>query len=381
MLANERDGRIPWRLGGRELLLIFVFWTSLAAVSSVNRLLDPRGFGFRVVSPAGPIALAFIESWVWAAVTPLIFWLSSRVSLGRYQWLRGIPLLIVAGIVISISVYGLLEVARETFFDLPRRGGGSMLTPLQLFGRLRFLNQLLVYMAVLAAGFAREYFDREQTTTREAAVLERRATALQAQLAEAKLDALRMQLNPHFLFNTLHAISALVERDPAGVRRMIARLSELLRQTIDANAADEVTLGEELAFLRGYFEIMEIRFQGRLTIEVDVAGELLGALVPSLILQPVVENAFEHGAARAERGGVVSVMARRSGGSLVLTVRDNGPGVASNASSGVGVTNTRARLAELFGDAASLTLSTAPGGGAMAEIVLPFRTEEDEWTK
>ena len=148
-----------------------------------------------------------------------------------------------------------------------------------------------MYLAVLAAGFAREYFVRDQ-------IRQRQAVELQAQLADARLSALRMQINPHFLFNTLHAISALVDRDPAGVRRMIARLSELLRMTIDRQAADEVPLREELAFLRRYIEIMEIRFQGALHVSTKVDNETLDALVPNLILQPIVENALEHGVSR-----------------------------------------------------------------------------------
>ena len=170
---------------------------------------------------------------------------------------------------------------------------------------------------------------------------------MQAQLAEARMDALRMQINPYFLFNTLHAVSAMVERNPSGVRKMIARLSELLRHTIDARAADEVTLKEELDFLRRYIEIMEIRFQGRLRVEQSLSDEGLQAMVPNLILQPLVENALEHGASRAVEGGVSEINARREAGVLVLSVRDNGPGVTETISRlGVGLGNTQARLAD-----------------------------------
>jgi two-component system, LytTR family, sensor kinase len=348
----------------RELALIFVFWTSLATLSTVNRLLDPRGpFGFHVVSPAGPIALAYIEAWIWAAVTPLVFSLTSRFSLERSRWLMRILLLIGAGIVISIAVFFLLDAARDLVFnEVPRRGPRSAFSPLAEIGRFRFLNQLLVYLAVVAAGYAREYFLR--------------GAELRAQLAEARLDALRAQLNPHFLFNTLHAISALVERDPAGVRRMIARLSELLRHTIDARGADEVPLRDELAFLRRYVDIMEVRFQGRLRVETEIDDETLDALVPNLILQPIVENALEHGAARAEGEGRISIAAHRDGAQLVLIVRDNGPGVDKSAPGGVGLANTRARLSELYGERGEVVLSSPAGGGAVAELELPFHTAE-----
>jgi sensor histidine kinase YesM len=340
----------------RELAIIFAFWTLLAVLSSANWLLDPRGPSFRPVDPSGPVIMAFIESWTWAALTPLIFRLSSRFSL------KSAPLLIVVGIVISVAVFLLLGFARNEIFELHRRPYRG----LSEISRMRFVPQLLFYFAILAAGFAREYFLRDQE--RQA-----HATQLQTQLAEARLNALRMQLNPHFLFNTLNAISALVDRDAAGVRRMIARLSELLRTTTDSRATDEVPLRQELQLLDRYIEIMEIRFQGRLRVERDVESSTLGALVPNLILQPIVENALEHGASRAVGEGVVHITARRDGDQLRIQVRDNGPGVGAKRE-GVGLGNTRARLAQLYGDAASVTLITGPDGGALAEIVIPFHT-------
>lgn len=341
----------------REIAIIFAFWTLLAILSSVNWLLDPRGPGFRPIDPSGPVIVAFLESWTWAALTPLIFRLSSRFSLARA------PLLIVIGLGIAIAVYLGLGFARQVVFaplhHRPYRGISEL-------GRLRFVPQFLFYCAILAVGFAREYFLRDQERQAHAA-------QLQAQLAEARLDALRMQINPHFLFNTLNAVSALVERDPSGVRKMIARLSELLRTTTDSRAADEVPLRQELQLLDRYIEIMEIRFQGRLRAEREVDAATLEALVPNLILQPIVENALEHGASRASGEGLVRITAKRDGGKLIITVRDNGPGVGANRE-GVGLANTRARLAQLYGAAGGVTLTTAPDGGALAEIVVPFHT-------
>jgi two-component system LytT family sensor kinase len=360
-------------LSAREITLIFAFWTFLATLSAVNRLLDPRGLNIRPMSATGPITLAYIESWIWAAFTPLIFWLSSWSSARtRSSWMR-IPLLLLVGVGIAIIIYTLLDGARflvidQTVAAVGRRGGRvprSAFSPFRELGRFRFLNQLLVYLAVLAAGYARVFFLRDQRRQRQAA-------QLQAQLAEARLDALRMQINPHFLFNTLHAVSALVERDPGGVRRMIARLSELLRHTIESHATDEVPLRDELAFLRRYIEIMEIRFQGRLQIEQAIDDDTLDAMVPNLVLQPIVENALEHGVNRATGAGRVRIAARRDGSRLLLTVRDNGPGLDAKNESGVGLANTRARLEQLYGDAASLNLTAADGGGVIAEIALPY---------
>lgn len=356
-----------WDLRAHELALIFLFWTALATLSVANRLVDPRGYGFRFGNP-GPIFLAFIEAWIWAALTPLIFWLSSRFRIERSNWWIRIPLLIAAGIAIAVFAYVILSTIR--FELVPVRGRRSMaiFAPLRELGRFRFVNQFVVYIATLAAGFAREYFVRDQARQHE-------ATQLRAQLAEARLESLRMQLNPHFLFNTLNAMSALVERDPAGTRRMIARLSELLRNTLESHAADEIPLRGELLILDKYIELMQIRFQQRLVIVRDIESAALDVLVPNLVLQPIVENALEHGVSAATGEARVAISATREGAGLVLAVRDNGPGFDQAGRPGVGLSNTRARLAQLYGDRGSLIIASPPGGGTVVEVRIPWRTE------
>jgi len=247
----------------------------------------------------------------------------------------------------------------------------------------RFIDELIIYLTVLAAGFARDYFMRFQERQAEMMHLRTQAVQLQAQLAEARLQTLRMQVNPHFLFNTLHAVSSLVERDPRGVRRMIARLSELLRYTMERAGEQEVSLHEELLFLEGYLEIQQIRFQDRLEVEEDIAPDVLDALVPSLILQPLVENAIKHGVSRIEEMGRIEIKAWREDETLCLSVRDNGPGLVETSgdgertSEGVGLRNTRERLQSLYGTAQQLVLKSAPSGGAHAQIRLPFHTRAD----
>jgi len=361
------------RLTARERVLIFAFWTGLAILSAVNGLLNAPGF-IRVMAPTGPVVLAFLEAWLWAAFTPMIFRLSARMPPERTRKGLRLLLLIAIGIALSITIYLIVDVARDLIFMPPRRSR-HRISPLEEVARFRFINQFIFYVAVLAAGYARSYFLRDRQR-------EEQATLLKAQLAEAQLNALRMQINPHFLFNTLHAMSALVERDPAGVRKMIARLSELLRHTTDSSARDLIPLRDELDFLRRYIEIMEIRFQGRLRVTIDVDEALFDALVPNLILQPIVENALEHGTSRVAGMGEVVIRGRRNGEQLVLEVRDNGPGVrrdrvqgapeARTTRGGVGLANTRARLAQLYGDAARVELSAGEQGGAVAEIVIPY---------
>jgi two-component system, LytTR family, sensor kinase len=371
------DPADPWRLDGREIAFIIIFWTALATLNAVNRLADPRGIGFRTGGPLLAIALIYIEWWIWALLTPAIFWLSSRFGLERRRWAVHVPLLLVIGLATAIGVDLLNELVRIEILPVPGRRLVPVFDPLRDIGRLRFVNELLVYVAILAAGYAREYFVRDQRRQREAVLLEAQTAQLQAQLADARLDALRMQINPHFLFNTLHAISALVERDPSGVRRMIARLSELLRHTVDSHGADEVTVRDELEFLRRYLDIMEVRFQGRLTIKMTIDPEAADALVPNLILQPIVENALEHGVSRSTGAGSVEIAVRRAGARLILSVCDNGPGVPEQPRPGIGLKNTRARLEQLYGDQAGVSLSAAPGGGTLAEIVVPYHTSGD----
>ena len=350
------------------MLLIFAFWTLLAGLTVLNRLYDPRGEGLRVIARSGPIALPFVEAWLWAIATPLIFWISSRTSEVRSRAAR-VVLLVLAGVAIAFFVDAALDVMRTVFFPLPRRRGGTGGLMFVLFRGVRrfgLLNQLMIYGAVLAAGFAREFFLRDQRRRRESAQLE-------AQLAHARLDALRMQLNPHFLFNTLHAVSALVERDPSGVRKMIARLSELLRHTLDSKASEEIPLRDEMAFLQRYLDIMAVRFQGKLRVTTSIGEASLDALVPNLILQPLVENALEHGVSRATGEAEIAIEARRDGDELVIAVVDRGPGFDASVEGGVGLANTRARLATQFGEAASVTLRTMKEGGAAVELRLPWR--------
>jgi two-component system LytT family sensor kinase len=370
MHAEER-----WALRRREIGLILAFWTFLAILSAANRLIDPRGPGLHLLPPSVPIVLTLFESALWAALTPLVFRLAARSSLSRTNWLWRLPLLLAVGLVLALAVHLLVRVVRlELLEAVPRRGesGAGLLPGIR---RLWFLNDFIIYLGVLAAGFAREYFRRYEARSQEAIRLEAEAAALRAQLAEAQLASLRMQLNPHFLFNTLHAISALVGRDPAGVRRMISRLGELLRSTLESGPAER-TVEEELAFIGRYLDIMQVRFEGRLRVETVLDPAAQDALVPALILQPLVENAVKHGVSRLQGEGHIEVAARRVGDRLRLSVRDSGPGLPAGAGRprGIGLENTEARLRQMYGQDQRLSLQAADTGGAVAEVDIPYRT-------
>ena len=371
----EADGHRFRSLNGRELLAIVGFWTFIALLSSANHILDPRGPGSRWADPMHPITLEFLEAYVWALITPLVFWLSGRVRMERSRWLGSAILLLLAGIAISVVV----DVAEDLFevHALGRAGAAAGMSPVQSLVRMWFLNDLMIYLALVATGFAREYFYRYRARQDEAVRLQARAAVLEAQLADARLEALRMQVNPHFLFNTLHAISTLVNRDPDGVRRMIAKLASLLRTTLQGGAQPEVPLERELEFLEDYLEIMQVRFQGRLAVEFDVDAGLLHARIPNLILQPLVENAVKHGVARTDEPVRITVGATSANGSLVLRVLDTGPGLNQDdedgLDEGIGLRNVRERLSQLYGEDATLTVEARPEGGVCSQIRLPLR--------
>jgi signal transduction histidine kinase len=361
-----------------EYLLIVGFWTLIALMSTANALLDPFGRGPTAVPRSVPITMAFFTSYLWAVLTPLILWLAGRFSVERRNWPQRLVLFLAVGLALAISVDMVTNFLRFEQLYAIRRSVGE-LGPVTRVRRLWFMNEFLIYIAVLAAGFARDYFLRYRARREEAIALQAQAAQLRAQLAGARLAALRTQLNPHFLFNTLHAVSALVERDPRGVRRMIARLSELLRVSLEGVDEAEIPLERELAFTRRYLEIMQIRFEGRLEVAEVIEPGVEAALVPNLVLQPLVENAFKHGIDRLEGVGRIEVHAGRAGQRLVLSVRDNGPGLAGGqpVAEGLGLRNTRMRLTQLYGAEQSLVLRAAAGGGTVVEISLPFHTAGD----
>jgi two-component system LytT family sensor kinase len=222
---------------------------------------------------------------------------------------------------------------------------------------------------IVAVSLAFDYYSKYRERELSAAELEK-------QLAEARLQALQMQLNPHFLFNSLHSISALMHQDVEGADGMIARLSDLLRAALESSDTQEVTLREELDLLKRYLAIEQIRFGDRLNVNIAAPPELLDAEVPNLILQPLVENAIRHGVEPRATPGRIELRAQRSNNALVLEVSDNGPGLPSSQpmDEGVGLSNTRTRLRTLYGEAHSFELRQSPEGGLLVRLTIPFRT-------
>jgi len=230
---------------------------------------------------------------------------------------------------------------------------------------------MLLYWAIICISQGMDYYRRYRDR-------ELLASNLETRLAEAQLDALRMQLHPHFLFNALNSVSVLMRKDIDAADRMLLQLSNLLRVTLARSAAHETRLRQELEILERYLEIEQIRFQDRLTVRMRIEPSALDALVPQLFFQPLVENAIRHGIADREIGGVIDIRAEHQNGMLHLQVRDNGPGLKvprGNLTEGVGLSNTRSRLEYLYGPGSRLEVSDAEEGGLIVTAAFPFHTE------
>jgi two-component system, LytTR family, sensor kinase len=314
--------------------------------------------------------------YAWAVLAPVVLFLARRFPFGRDRWWKSLPVHFVAVLVLTFVHVALSEAAR---FGLSVAIGDDSLRADSWWTqvtRTYFLNfdfEMATYWAIIGFWHASAYYlvaqDRALT-----------ASQLEARLAEAQLQALQRQLHPHFLFNTLNAISALMHRDVEAADQMLARLSDLLRLALDQRGAQEVSLKDELEFLQKYLEIEQCRFGERLSVEFDIDAEVLDAQVPNLILQPLVENSIRHAVAVRVEPGRIRIGARRIGTRLELTVLDNGPGLRPQASptagKGVGLANTRSRLEHLYGANQQLVFSEPSGGGLLVTVAIPFRAEE-----
>lgn len=365
----------------REVALVIAFWTLFALVTFANRALDPRRPSLEATIWIGSISISLVQAMSWAAFTFPLFLLVARFVGTRERRVLRAVMILTAMVVAAVLVGAMVDVVRDSVLPIPSRGSGRVPRAQRWWsfsvGGFQFINDIVIAMGVVAAGFARAYSLSSQARMQQAALL-------QAQLAEAKLEALRRQLDPHFLFNTLHAVSSLVERDPRGVRRMISRLSELLRYSIDGANVAEVTLRQELELLQRYVEIMQIRFQGRLVVATHADPEFLDALVPNMILQPLVENAVKHGVESMTTVGQIDIEVERRDDELILRVRDNGTGLTdANTSTtptrgaGVGIRNIVARLEQLYGAEHAFELRADDTVGTVAEVRLPFHTASD----
>lgn len=321
----------------------------------------------------------FVYALTWAACTPFVLAAVHRWRLepgGRGgAVLRHLGAMLVLAPVQITSTYTFHYVILAVAGAPPASGLAVWLTglgPGVVWGTLTGFLYYWLIIGVRAAFVYPRMYHAERTAAAELAA---RTAQLEGQLAHAQLDALRLQLHPHFLFNTLNAIAALAGADPARAQRMLARLGELLRQTLDGDDAAEITVARELELLAPYLDIQRMRFEERLRFREEIAPEARAALIPPLLLQPLVENAVQHGVSRREQGATIVLRIAPLPDRLRVEVEDDGPGPPPGpAATGIGLANTRARLAQLYPDASTVELRAGAAGGAIARVELPFRT-------
>lgn len=374
-IAPEYTGFFPGaRLKG---LFYFAFWTVLGL------LLTGRSY-FAYYYYDAPVRLGEAAFWemtscyIYALLTPAVFAGLRRYRFDRPDWqlILGIHIALALGFALAHAL--LLNLCAWLFWPASTAAAGlreSEFLPL-LLRNVHF--DFLIYWLIAGGGYALELYQRYRER-------ELRAAQLENQLFAAQLQVLKSQIHPHFLFNTLHTVSALMYQDVQLADKMIARLSELLRLTLDNASLQFVNLGRELDFLKLYLEIMKTRYPDRLEISMDISPDTLDAEVPYLILQPLVENAIQHGRTREQKVHEVRISARRERNCLRLEVSDNGPGFPEAArgvfEKGIGLSNTSRRLLQIYGSAQRFILHHKQGGGVMVTLILPYRCKSNQSLK
>ena len=347
-------------------MLVFGLWTLIAfcfagqLYLSRAKIGDPVSWGFA-------LGRSLADWYIFAVLSLPTLWLARRFRIERTHWQKPLAIHLAGSFLFTLCWMALragLEVATSRFAERPVAFEEAFSHALVA----TFFFNLLIYWAIVSISHGLAYYAKFQER-------EIRAAELEKSLTEARLQALQMQLNPHFLFNTLHAISALMHKDVEAADRMISRLSELLRYALESTGEQVVPLRQELEFLERYLEIEKTRFGSRLEVRKEIAPETLDALVPNLALQPIVENAIQHGIEPHARPGVILLRAGRENNSLVLQVCDNGSGLGSKRSfkEGIGLSNTRARLEQLYPGQHALTWSDAVEGGLVVKMVVPWK--------
>ncbi len=350
--------------------LIPVAWLLAALVSSARGGMMIENGRARPM-PWGEIFTGQLyDLFWWMILGPAIVLLVRRVSFSRLTTLTRSLLYCLIGIGAVAAFWilrSIIHLPGDPFRMHLNWGGLSSTVP----------SSASMYIMVLGGALVTVAFRRTAQREREAAELTLRASRLETQLVEAQLGVLRAQLHPHFLFNALHAVSTLVDWRPKEARRMLVRLSELLRIALELSEEKEITLAREIEWLERYLELQQIRFGERLTFDLKADPETISATLPPLILQPLVENALEHGVEKRTEGGHVEIFAERDGKWLRVRVRDNGPGLGlalASREGGVGLRNVRERLKTLYGDQQQLVVRNHDGEGAEALVELPFHS-------
>jgi signal transduction histidine kinase len=359
--ANQRASQ-PWLGYG----LAFGVFTALGLLSAADWFVRYAYTG-RPARGAETLLLGLSLWYTWGLIAWFVYRLCLRYPIEQRNWPRRLLLHAVTCVVLVLLKL-VLDYPIIKLFLCPRPGELTFANFYPMAFTDQFNTYMVIYWAMVGVFHALKYHQQYQER-------ELRAAQLETRLAQAQLQLLRMQLHPHFLFNTLNAISALIHKDTELADRMLARLGDLLRLTLEHQGVHEVTLEQELEFIRAYLDIEQVRFGPRLTVRLQVDLEAFPARVPYLVLQPLVENAIRHGIAPLGHGGCVAIRAQLVGEALRLQVEDSGLGLAekpNGKSRGIGLRNTQARLERLYGDGHRFELGRGELGGLLVTIEFPF---------
>ena len=340
---------------------------TLIALAFASSNYASYAFKHEPINAWDPIGYAVTEWYLWALLCPLIFAIARRYPLAADAWPRRLPAYLATWLVCHLVIAS-VYIVLERHWGSPTIKAMPLDTMVLLYLTKRIAFSLLIFTAIVVVAHTIDLYQRFRER-------ERRTLQLETQLTRAQLEALKNQLHPHFLFNTLNTISALLHRDVDAADRVVSRLGDLLRLSLQGGE-QEVTLAQELSFLQHYLDIQHTRFEDRLTFVQDVAPETLDAMVPSLILQPLVENAVRHGIEPRSTPGLITIHSHRSNGRLTLEVRDNGPGIQESKTTGcagIGLSNTRARLEQLYGAEHRFVFENLEEGGVRVRMELPYR--------
>jgi two-component system LytT family sensor kinase len=360
----------------RNYPLYFLIWT-IIGIFFFSQSLSQKFFS-RDPTPWWHYLISWLVGvYLWALLMPGIIWLGRRFPIERRNWVRRVALHLLLGVLVSL-VQLILESAILSHLGVFPGLMNTFVTTFAFLLVIGFHTGIMTYWEVLGVQYGIGYYQNYQERKREALRLELRASELQSQLVQAQLGVLKMQLQPHFLFNTLNAIMVLVRQQRSKeAEQTLAHLSDLLRCVLEDVEAQEVPLRRELEYLQLYLSIEQVRFQDRLRVEISADPAILDAALPQMVLQPVVENAIRHGVGKSAAAGRVKISAVRSNDTLELRVQDDGPGFSSEGpigkrSTGIGLTNTQARLKQLYGEEARLTTGNGEPRGAVVTITIPY---------
>ena len=354
-------------------------WIAIFGVWTLFALFFTSMFAFQNQLSKEPLPIWRILSWqlvsgyIWFALSPAILFLAKRFPFEEGKWKISLPIHVVTGILTALVQLALDAFILTKMGYPPGREFPNFLEAYKVFLLVNVHLSILIYFGVVGIWSAYNYYQKYRER-------ELRNSQLEARLAQSRLQVLKMQLHPHFLFNTLNAISELVHRDPDAADHMLTDLSDLLRMSFENLEVQEISLKQELEFLNKYLEIEQMRFQDRLKVEMDIAPDTLDASVPNMILQPLVENAIKHGISPKAEGGRIDIESVRSNGHLLISVSDNGLGVpsgdVSNVTEGVGLSNTRRRLKHLYGDGHRFVLDSSAESGLKVSLEIPFKESD-----